>query len=155
MKIIIIIVNFAKVSMRIHSNHQCLKTNLLNMAIMKKIIINRNDNAPFKYHRKRKRTHDKNMHVDRWAVAWRINKQIHKYCIIYSSNQNVQVLLETWLEILPFHLPLCNHSCLRFSHQSHSHTEISHPEVHVEERLNHIVWKCLTNGFHVAMRLFR
>ena len=155
MKIIIIIVNFAKIFMRIHSNHQCLKTNLLNMAIMKKIIINRNDNAPFKYHRKRKRTHDKNMHVDQWAVAWRINKQIHKYCIIYSSNQNVQVLLETWLEILPFHLPLCNHSCLRFSHQSHSHTEISHPEVHVEERLNHIVWKCLTNGFHVAMRLFR
>ena len=39
------------------------------MAIMKKIIINRNDNAPFKYHRKSKRTHDKNMHVDQWAVA--------------------------------------------------------------------------------------
>ena len=53
--------------------------------------------------------------------------------VLFSSNQNVQVLLETWLEILPFHLPLCNHSCLRFSHQSHSRTEISHPEVHVEE----------------------
>lgn len=44
MRIIIIIVNFAKkVFMRIHSNHHCLKTNLLDMTI--KIIINRNDNA--------------------------------------------------------------------------------------------------------------